>query len=117
MLDYKNDGKKPCWNVIYGNFNSREIETFNVFRHYGFAASCQKNAKKHNDNKEAFAEQLRCDLMYYFWSKCEYEVIVSHWPSKEDDRDRKIDIYDQVMLNWDIFLDYTWEHRKEIKAQ
>ena len=117
MLTITESKTKPVWNVIYGNFNSGRIEVFNVFNHYSFAADCQKIAKKYKDDKEKFAEELKRSLMYFFWSKCEWEVIVSHWPPKDRDRDEKIDVYDQVILNWQSFLDYTWEHRKEIKVK
>ena len=117
MLEVTDSKSRVVWNVIYGDFNARRIRTYNVFDHYGFVVSCQKNAKKNKDNKEAFAEDLKRDLMYYFWSKCEWEVIVSQWPPKDDGRDAKIDVYDQIKMNWDRFLDYTWEHRKEIKLK
>ena len=117
MLEATEKNKKPAWNVLYGDFNGRNIRTFNVYNHYSFANDIQKLTKKYKDNKEAFADELKKSLMYFFWSKCEWEVIVSHWPPKEDFHDAKIDVYDQVMMNWDIFLDYTWEHRKEIKVK
>lgn len=106
------------WNVIYGNFNRGDIETFNIFNHGGFVEDCKKAAKKHKDDKEAFAKEVRSSLMYYYWSKCEWEVIVSHWPPSEHHserfRDEKIDVFDQVTMNWDIFIDYLWEHKKEL---
>lgn len=105
------------WNVIYGNFNSREIEIYNIFRHWAFKQDCVKAAKKFMDNKESFADEVRKSLMYYFWSKCEWEVIVQHWPNNERFHDKKIDVYSQVMMNWDIFIDYLWEHRKELKIE
>lgn len=102
------------WNVYISEFNDNRIETYNVFDHYSFMEDCRKNAKKCADNKEAFAEKVRRDLMYYFWSKCEWEIILSHWPPREDAREEKIDVYDQVMLNWNVFIDYLWENRKEL---
>ena len=30
--------------------------------------------------KEEFAEKIKSHLMYYFWSKCEYEVVISSFP-------------------------------------
>lgn len=30
---------------------------------------------------------------------------------------KKIDIYDQVMLNWDKFVDYCWSFTKRYKAE
>jgi hypothetical protein len=32
-------------------------------------------------------------------------------------RDEKIDVYDQVRLNWDVFIDWLWENRKELKKK
>lgn len=115
----------PVWNVIVGNFNSREIEFHDVFNHYGLLRDIAKTSRKLTRNKEltdeqkkqAFAEELRRDMMYYYWSKCEWEIIVSHWPPRESDRDVKLDVWDQVKANWDIFLDYTWEHRKDIEKE
>lgn len=105
---------KLCWNVIYGNFNSKIIETHNVFNHYGFLEDCRKAAKKYKNDRDGFLKEVRNSLMYYYWAKCEWEVIVSHWPQSDRMRDEKVDVYDQVMMNWDVFSDYIWTHRKEL---
>ena len=49
--------------------------------------------------------------MYYFWSKCEYEIILSPWTGRADDI--KIDIYDQIMMNFDRFVGYVWSFKPE----
>lgn len=78
---------------------------------------------------EIFAPEFRNTLMYYFWSKCECEIILTNWPTsfkvdvekldatKHDVRDvvdleiaKKIDMYDQVMNNWYLILDYVWNN-------
>ena len=102
------------WNVYVGNFNAKKIETHNVFRHARFVEDCRAAAKKFKDDKAAFAEEVRHSLMYYYWSKCEWEVIISHWPPAKGFDDSKVDVYSQVMLNWDRFIDYLWENRKEL---
>lgn len=106
-----------CWNVYVSNFNGREIEPYNIFRHARFYDDCCKAKTKFNDDREGFAEAVRSDLMYYFWSKCEWEIILQHWPSMKDFHDKKIDVYDQVLLNWDVFIDYLWNNRKELKRR
>lgn len=73
-------------------------------------------AKKIKD-KEEFAQKLRSELMYNFWSKFEYEIIIGPWGSFQDTREIKVDIYDQVMINWDRFLDYVWENRHLLKGE
>jgi hypothetical protein len=69
---------------------------------------------KKRKNREEFAEGLRRSLMYYLWSKCEWEVLVSPWCGSRNKQSLKIDAYWQIMNNWDVFLDYVWENRKEI---
>lgn len=105
------------WNVYIGNFNSGRIELHNVFEHGSLLIELGKDARKYKDNKEAFIDRLKTEMMYYYWSKCEWEVVVSHWPpSKFSDRfrDKKIDVFDQVNANWDKFAEYVWENRKEL---
>ena len=153
-----------CWNVYYGDFNRKEIEVFNIFDHWGFYDSCVKARKKYKDDKEGFAKEVKICLHYYFWSKCEWETVLTHWPNGElyelrkemtigelrkalgaigkdyDSRDtfmpkpdrevtihvfpnyyvkhnKKIDVCEQVMNNWDIFINYLWDNRKELKAR
>ena len=49
--------------------------------------------------------------MYYMWSKCEYEIILSPLTGRADDI--KIDVYDQIMMNFDRFVDYCWSFKSE----
>ena len=42
-------------------------------------------------DKDTFAEKLKIELAYYFWSKCEWEIILSSWPPREDFKEEKID--------------------------
>ena len=102
--------KPLVWNVYTENFNERRIEIDNIFDHSGFYDDCVKAAKKYKE-KDTFAEEVRRSLMYYFWSKCEWEIVLTAWPPRDDFNDEKIDVYDQVRLNWDAFIDYLWDNR------
>lgn len=131
------------WNVFRYDVNKQKIVTFNIFNHWKFDEDVQKSLKKFKD-KDEFAEQLRHDLFYYFCSKCEYEVIITSFPTYitmneldrlNEERDshkekygkepvhlnvcpdtgNKIDIYEQVMNNFDIFVDYVWNSKKRRK--
>lgn len=99
------------WNVFYHDIYKQKIETFNIFNHFRFNENTQKNLKEIK-NKDEFAEKLKSDLMYYFWCKSEYEVIISPWCGGKDTKDVKVDIYTQVMNNWEIFLNYVWDSKK-----
>ena len=101
------------WNVFYHNCNSRSIEIFNVFEHGSFREYVKKAAEKYQ-TKEDFAKQLRCEVMYYFWAKCEWEVLVAPWIFPLESEKKKVDVCWQIMNNWDVFVDYTWANRKKL---
>lgn len=156
------------WNVYREDFNAREIEVYNVFEHWGFLQDLAKGLKKIDREEKKTRKTLCIDTlsarakeefemniialtieticktcMYYFWSKCEHEVVVTRWPpyvSYEDYMDmtkeitdhnakygknpltinawpvssRKIDIYDQLRLNWEKFVGYIIANKKEL---
>ena len=84
---------------------------------------------------------LRREVLYYYWSKAEWELVITdtqpHIDRKELNRlitdcylkrtvaespllfshvnlsdAEKIDVYEQVRLNWDEFVDYVWSFSK-----
>ena len=105
------------WNVYVENINAQKIIVANLFNHGGFWNDCCKALKKYGDSKEDFLNEIKDSLTYYFWSRSEWEVIVSEWPPRDRGKpvEIKIDVYDQVMNNWHIFSEYVWNNRKEFK--
>lgn len=101
------------WNVYVYNINSKRIETFNVFEHGSFYNYIKRAVEKYK-NKDDFKEELKSELMYYFWSKAEWEILISPWVGGDRKDTIKIDVYEQVMINWNIFSDYVWNNRKEM---
>lgn len=101
------------WNVFIGDFNHKDINTYNIFNHGTFKDECDKAWKKYKRNRPKFEEEIKKILAYYFWSKCEWEVIIQHWPPSERYEDRKVDVYEQVMINWGIFINYVWNTYSE----
>ena len=127
------------WNVYREDFNHRAIVEYNIFDHSGFAQDANKLLKA-DIPKDEFAEQLKRSLMYWFGCKLEHEVVISSWPVYIDkaeldrinieyeeynnkwghspykinislDVGKKIDIYSQVMMNWDQFVEYVWSNK------
>lgn len=96
------------WYVYRQDLNSGKIAPWDIFEHGRFRQDIIELliAKRLNENmdKVDFAKDVKSDLMYYFWSKAEYEIILKNWIGK--DCEIKIDVYDQVMLNFDKFVDY-----------
>lgn len=103
------------WNVLIEDVNLKRIVIYNIFSHSGFWKDCCEAVHKADGDKKVFEELIKTDLQYYFWSRCEWEIILTAWPPRSDFDGAKIDAYDQVMLNWEQFIDYLWNHRKELK--
>ena len=102
---------KLIWNVLLHDFNKDTIEDFNVFDHIGFREDLKKVNKEFPENDKFFKEVLSL-LRYYFWAKCEYEVLVS---GLFDGNQRvKIDAFGQIAANEAAFKEYLLNHRKDI---
>ena len=131
------------WNVFVDCFNENKIEPHNVFNHFRFMEDLIEIKKKYKDDFGKFAEEVKRSLMYYYWSKCEWEIVLTSFPpyinEKELDRINaerteriekcgrfvresvhletglKIDVYQQVMMNWNQFINYLWNNKKLIR--
>ena len=101
------------WFVFYRSMYKDEITTFNVFDHLSFTKDITY-ALVSSKTKQDFAKERRRELMYYFWAKCEYEVIVSACPPNNIIPEIKIDVYQQIIINWDIFVDYIWNKKDSL---
>lgn len=98
------------WNVFYHNFNSDKIVTYNVFDHGRFREDVD-TAFKQCKTKEEFAKKVQRALSYWFWAKAEWETVIMPWCGSKSNKGLKVDVYQQIMWNWDRFLDYLWERR------
>lgn len=107
------------WNVYVGDPNSKEIKVHNIFNHTGFMYDCGQAAKKYlkDHDLEELIKRIKHSLMYYYWAKCEWEIIIDHWPSSEKLKSKKVSAYDQIMLNWDHFIDYILNNLEELKEE
>lgn len=101
------------WNVYVHNFNYNKIEEYNIFEHGSFMEYLKK-ACEECESKDMLAEKIKSELIYYFWSKSEWEIVISPWCGRKEPCDIKVDVFDQVMMNFDIFVDYIWKNRKEL---
>lgn len=154
------------YNVYLEDVNKKEIVSYNIFTNLWFYNDLLKikkqfnkdlkQFKKENDilnclykfqewiekyKKDVFEKQVLRSLQYHFWARCEYEVVITDWPTtisaeefnriKNSDANtskyrfnitpyigEKVDVYSQVMLNKDLFINYLWiklDSIKEIK--
>ena len=98
------------WNVIYQDDNRKRIDVFNVFDHVSFKSEVKKHLKR-CDTKEEFAVHLRSLLLFFYRAKSEWEIVIQPLLGGGDIPEKKVDVYWQVMNNWDIFLEYVWNSK------
>lgn len=129
------DKDKLEWIVIIEDWNAQQMVPYNIFNHVSFVERV-KEAFKESKNKTEFEERLRHVLLYYYWSKSEWEFIATSWPpyvnGEEIDRlnnerqekidkygkfyradvrlnvAKKLDVYTQIRMNWSPFVNYVW---------
>lgn len=78
------------------NFRGQGLTLYNIFDHGGLCQYIPKILKE-SKSRDDFRQLLNSELMYYFWSKCEYEYLIDG---------HKIDVYDQLKGNLDFLCDY-----------
>ena len=98
---------KPVWNVWIWDFNHDALKAYDVMPIILTGLKSYKK-KEFPTTYEDFCEILDREAAYYFWSKCEWEMIIHGWPAQKNDE--KVDVYDQLKLNWDKFAETVWKY-------
>lgn len=88
--------------VIHYEVNSRKFEKYDVMP---YLVRCYQESKKKKyvgcpTTFEEFKKFVEDNSRYMYWARCEYEVILSDWPCKLNQK--KIDIHWQIMNNLDL---------------
>ena len=96
---------KP-YKVISWDFNHDDIEYYDIMP---FLIDSYKRIKKNKPKTfDEIKEFIINESRYRFWSRCEYEVIITGWPKQK--REVKIDIFNQIMENIDIITTHFISH-------
>ena len=102
------------WNVYIEDPNAKTFKNYNALK--GYENKFVKELVEAKGNKEKFLERVRLTMQSRYWSRCEYEIILTGWPNASIQE--KIDIYDQIIMNWYHFSEYVWKWTKrEIKRR
>lgn len=103
------------WQVFIHDFNTHTIIPYDILAH---REPLIKKFKKLYSTKEAFAEALRKDFMYQYWSRCEYEMLLyvennrvylMPWVGKLIGD--KLDVTGNTLLDWPAFAKYLLSNR------
>jgi len=120
-----------AFNVINFDFNNKTFESYNIIP---YLLSCYNEEKNKPKTFDEFKNFIKNKSMYRWWSRCEYEIILSPWPyvsspserydkKGEDDIEawkehwkkhlqecEKIDVHYQVMMNIDVITNLVMEN-------
>lgn len=126
------------WKVIMEELDSRKIIFYDLFAS-GHWEQVARKIKEDSVTREEWEKRFRLRLQSQYWARCEYEVVVTSWPpyikvgdiqklqDEVADREkawgskplkvnitptvqRKIDIFEQLDMNWSVFADYVWNN-------
>ena len=98
-----NKGKIIKYNVVNTGVIDHLIKMLNQIK--------EEKGHWNYDDFTAAATQI---YRYYYWGKCEHEIIIKEWVGKE--AEEKVDVFDQLMLNWDIFVDHLYDYVVELMS-
>lgn len=89
------------FNVIVQDINRQEFGAYDIMP---YLMNCWESEKKSKPRARELPTDLKGlhqwidrRLMYQYWSRCEYEVIVQGWPNQSNEQ--KIDVYWQAKMN------------------
>jgi len=98
------------FNVIIEDINRKEFIPYDVIP---YLVSCYNKAEEKPSTFDEFKKFIERKAMYQWWSRCQYEIIISSWPSTRG-TEEKWDVYKQVMMNIDVVTDLVMKSVKHI---
>ena len=109
------------WIVMDYNSNTHKIEEYDVLK---YRIDWMKKLKKTAKNKEEFSDLLEREMMWQYWSRAEYELILEKynhelwlkpWCGCHNPEEVKIDVTDDTY--WQEFAnnyDNWWDNEAKI---
>ena len=105
ILEYKGKDKKVLeWNTIL--YDHDNIRIYNVFNNAYFSEAITNIMHTPKLSRTEISDNIRRKAQWQFWGRCEYEHVISSWPPYDADKGYKVDVFEQLTLNWDRFIDY-----------
>ena len=95
------------FNVIIYDINRKKFKPYDVMDFFVDEYNEEENKPKTFDEFKEFVERKS---MWRFWSRCEYEIILTDWPPSGVEE--KWDIHRQILMNIDIITEILMENVK-----
>ena len=135
--------KKLSW-YVFNEENGKIVPVDIFQYNWVFLVDLVNIKKKYKDDFIKFADKVRAALQHEYWARSQYETVITSLPPYIDEEElndlvkereehskkypgsklyhqnvsltvgHKIDIYSQIMLNWDVFIKYLWDNKRLI---
>lgn len=104
-----NPNKKVTeFNVLECNMKG-EIDSYDVLPYFRRCWESKEFDRKKVKTREGLKQWISRASHYQFWSRCEYEMLISNWPPRKDVPAVKVDIHTQLMMNLETITDILYE--------
>ena len=107
------------YRVVIWNFATDRVEHYHIMP-YLYRRLEEKRKKKQITLKDLTLERLKefidNESKYQFWARCEYEVILSSCPPRENGRKHKMDVYEQIHMNLDNIAKLMYDDLQKRKS-
>lgn len=101
------------WYVVLFDFNHKlgdPLKPFNIFHSYKFSTGiAELLVTEKNLSFDELLDKVRREAMYAFWSKCEYEILVSSWPPSR--------VYDAELTAHSMTIKKRWFSKNDIELE
>lgn len=95
--------------VINYNVNRHAFEPYNIMPHL-----MREYSREHKKSKDIDFESAKKFILstskYVWWSRCEYEIVLSDWPTQK--YSEKWDVHEQIEMNIDAITNIFIENIK-----
>ena len=98
---------KFTWKVPL--FHKDKLTHYNVFNNRLFSEAIDLLFSIPELSFEEFSETVKRKAQWQFCNRCEYEMVLLPWPVGPEDNRYKMDVFEQLEVNWDRFIDYLWD--------
>ena len=92
--------KAPEFNVLYFDFNAKELKPYNII-----TENLLEEFKKKTKSLTSIEEKKKIlddYFLYYYWSRREYELFIGDAFEEDISKYKKVDIYTQIQMNFDV---------------
>ena len=107
------------WNVLLKDSEIARFKPYNIFDYDAFRISIEELFKKRY-TKERFLLELEHETDYFFRAQIEWEMLFPPMNIAKHSKYNaltwyKIDVYEQLRVNWERFADYMWAEGQKVK--